>query len=443
MANFDDELRSKIESFDAGAKPSPAEIDRLSADLDAFAKSRFGLRHLIWLLLLLTFMGSQVWLIWSNRTLRKDLLNTTYHIEALHDSQNVKQHEWRKALAELKEANEAVILAHEQSQRTAFDSNAFIARYKLQNQQQEQKALEDILVRQIQQALITQPTAKTPATEEVASEDQPTHSRADRLTSDHNTSAQNTTPGRKRVKASQVDTVVIREQTILDSALFDSLYAEVKKLQRPKEEEAVSIVKTPLPFAWTTSLGFAPGYSNLYLIDGRIILDAHIVTGIEVNHRWALNTGVKMKWANVHEDITLSNSPLHQVSDLPQTVIENGTELEGSTMGIYLPLDVRYSMNLGGLQPYVRLGSEINFYGRDALKIEYGDEEYYYFDRISRKLMVSSVKLGLGNTSQLGDRWKLMYEGGYLMGNSNSDLVLSEKNGIYFQVRLGYNIMSR
>lgn len=442
MANFDEQLRSKIESFDAGVSPTPAEIDRLNGSLDAMAKSRYGLKHLLWLLLLLSFLGSQLWLLYSNRMLRKDLLSTQKSILDLRTEQQEERTSFTTVLHELAAKDRG---GKQLATAPSFDSLQFINRYTQRNKKAEQHSLEAAILqhlKDLQKNGTLLPNSKAEAAI-LAQNTSSTGSSA--LSHTENDNGLKEGKGFDLLNTTGAETVVISEITVLDSSLFDSLYTEVTKLKNNLEntESEIPVLKAPLPFAWTASLGFKPGYSNLYLIDGRIVLDAHVVTGIEIDNTWALNTGFKFRTINVHEDIALNNSPLNQVSELPAEVIANGKELEGIAYGFYLPLELKYTANLGSFSPYLRLGTDINILTRDDLKIEYGNESYYYFDRKSRKLRAANASIGIGSSATLSNKLYLEYEGGYLVGNPSSTLVFNDKSGLYLQFRLGYNLLLR
>jgi len=440
MADFDNNLRSKLESFNPGVHPTPAEIDRLNAGLDSLAKSRYGLKHLLWSLLILLFLGSQLWLIYSNRILRKELFSTKESISELNTEHLKDRETFEQALAASVERQE---LLEAQNRQAAFDSSKFISRYLIRNQKNERRYLEEALLKSLHDNLSSQQSA---ANDKENTEVTP-HKK--HITAEHKVEPRNTSPRTQRhslQKASgNKDTVVLREAVLLDSSLFDSLYKEVSALKSNFEKEKVSppLLKTPLPFAWSASMGIKPGYSNLYLVEGRVVLDAHFVTGIEVNNTWAINAGVKYKMISISEYLDLKTSPLSQLSEVPAEVIATGKELEGRAYGFYIPMDITYTANIGGLSPYLRVGSDINLKTVDDLKIEFGSDEYYFLERESRRLALSNLSVGVGAQSSLSDKWQLQYEAGYLIGNNQIPLVFREKNGVYAQFRLGYQILSR
>lgn len=440
MADIDNNLRSKLESFSPGINPTPAEIDRLNASLDLLAKSRYGLKHLLWLLLILLFLGSQLWLIHSNRILRKELFSTKESISELNAKHRTDRESFEQTLATVLEQQQ---LLESKITETAFDSSKFISRYVIRNQKSERQYLEKALLRNLKESIGREEVVATE--KDIAS-----ISKADKnvLKADKDPTKQkqyNSSQDQKDRTTSIKDTVVVRETVLLDSTLFDSLYKEVSALKNNFEKEKTSppLLKTPLPFAWSVSMGIKPGYSNLYLVDGRVVLDAHFVTGIDVNNTWAINAGIKYKMIRVNEYLDINTSPLNTVSKVPAEVIATGDEIEGSAYGFYIPLDIKYTADIGGLSPYLRLGSDINLKTVDDFKIEYGEDEYFYLQRDSRRLALSNLSIGVGAQTSLSDKWKFEYEAGYLIGNNQIPLVFREKNGAYLQFRLGYQLLSR
>ena len=431
MANFDDILKNKLESFEDGGSPSVAELNRLNRSLDLISSIRIGWRRYILYALLILLLLSQLYLIWSNRRTQKLISGQHLQIDSLEYVLKERQNQHEK------------FLQHARSEKAAFnnsapiDSQKVIGEYLTQNDQLLEKLVRDAIVTN-RLGLVSMSSLKNIGRSQHLATSDGDLVKTDK---DENKETQGTATATKSQKTGRpnprIDTVVVREISV-DSALYDSLINLVHNDDQKVPQQDPPLPKTPKTYAWTLGAGIKPAYSNLYLLDGRVVFGGHLTTGFSYNNSWTLNTGLQYRAMRVHEDVVDSASnPVLGFEQFKSTQFQTPFEIEGAAQGFYLPLDFQYFYPLGNLKTFARVGCDVNLITSEKYKIEDNDQ-YYPLDQLSRRMQVSSISLSAGASTQLTNRWSLEYEGGYLIGRALDPILLSDKNGLFLQARVVY-----
>lgn len=396
MGNFDDILKSKTESFSDGSSPSQTELNRLNSSLDLLVTNRrVWRRYLLWSLLLL-LLFSQLYLILTNRTLRKEIVEDRQSWAAFVDSQQV---EFKNLSDQLKTMGSNPKPSDENEVLEKVDSHGLAIKYIENNKGLIEKLARELANEQTKELLaalrnFTNGSQQTQTPFEAntsLAEPKPLNTSTtsaiakNKGRNDKNEgNGQLNKTGNSASKSSRrIDTIVIKEIAI-DSSLYDSLVEKINGLRDETASQPTKIKPKPASIAWTTAFGVKPSYSNLYLLNGRLVYDGHLTTGINYNDRLALNAGIKYRGMRVHDD--LDENAQNPVADFEQfpDEIKLPFELEGSAHGFYVPLDLQYFVELGSLRTFGRAGLDLNILTRENYKIEYEPESEFRLEQVSR-----------------------------------------------------------
>lgn len=440
MADFDDLIKSQLESFKDPIGPSKAEIDQMNIGLDGLSGTSWIRRRWWLVLLVLLLLLSQGWLIYSNWSLRREFVelnrqvtvkehNTDYEarVDRISNMGNDKPRQLSKFSVPLEEKLDTQSLVVAFLKRNSHNDDSILISTL-------QKELEKFKLELIEKFSVNPSQGIDQST--LNKEDD----QVDKALVEIGLPKQSNSILLDK-KGPSKDTVVLETIAVIDTALFDSLFA-----QRVKQNDPLNLnpetIRTPLSVTWKTAIGIKPGYSNLYLLDGRFVFDAHAVAGIELNNKYAINAGVKYRAISVYEDLYdgPESSVLENFDNIPSETIETADEFEGSSYGWYATFDGQYFFSLSNFNPFLRVGTDINLFSQESYKVEYGNDLDYRINQQSRKVQLSDVFLGLGANTTLNDNFSIDWEGGAIIGRSMTPVLINDKNGIYAQIRLLYII---
>lgn len=443
MSKNSTDIKSKLENFEFDVAPSAVELKRFNNSLDMLPKRGFNRKHLLWLLLLL-FALSNIWFIYQNQMLHKQIKTeqseiTTSQFSSLENKRKINSQN------RVRIVTDSLISVFELKNKTS----------ELETENSLSLSKSDFLAMQneitkLRQAVI----ASNKKLEEKASfagnnssEEFTYKTVKEERNNNTNLFARNTeklgstTDG---LGFNTTKTLANASKLIVDSAKTDSLEETLlakkeKEIDKSKGAEKTEQIKLPIEKSKHIGLGIGTAYLNTYFVNGQMPIRIMAFVGFDYG-KIGFNAGFSYQHLS-YRDISVNNlhAEIDQINGVPDHIASSAKELYANAYSLLLPIDLCYRFAKNNNNPYLRIASSLHLYSLQKFKIE-AEYEDFFISKTHPEIQFFNYQIGLGSAYQIAKQFVLKYEGGLTLGNPRFDYLLRERQGIYVQARILYKL---